>query len=129
MKTDERMKQDIYEAYIGGMSVRDIGEMCGLTPSSVSRIAAKMGASGRRRRMKVGQTTAKICAACKKVIEVNGAKFCCFCGTDIRSPREHLIERIESAMPILKYLPESVKDEVHTLFIDIRNELRKEVQK
>ena len=128
MKTDERMKQDIYEAYIGGMSVRDIAEMCGVTASAVSRIAKNMGAPVRRPKIKVGQT-AKTCTVCKKVIEVSGAKFCCFCGTDIRSPREHLIERIESAMPILKYLPESVKDEVHTLFIDIRNELRKEVQK
>lgn len=126
MKLNAKTKQDLYEAYISGMTVRDIAEMCGVTASSVSRIAKNMGAPVRRPKIKVGQT-AKTCTVCKKVIEVSGAKFCCFCGTDIRSPRELLIARLESAMPKLKFLPESDKDEMHTLFVDIRNELRKEV--
>ena len=125
-KINQTDKQGIYEAYVeGSMSVEEIADIYGVAKSTVSYIAEKMGATTRRPKTK-RDVVAKVCTACKKTIEVKGAKYCCFCGADIRSPREHLISRIEAAMPKLKYLPEGVRDDMHTLLIDVKNELSKE---
>lgn len=125
-KLNQTDKQGIYEAYVeGSMSVKEIADMYGVAKSTVSCIAEKMGATTRRPKTR-RDVAQKICPTCKKTIEVKGAKYCCFCGADIRSPREHLIARIEAAMPKLKYMPDGLRDDMHTLLIDVKNELSKE---
>lgn len=123
-KLNQTDKQGIYEAYMSGMRVSDIAEMYGVNHSTVSSVAKALGATFRRPKVKLTGSN-KVCPNCKKAIEVKGAKFCCFCGADIRSPRELLIARIESVMPKLKFLPESDRDDMHKLLIEIRNELSK----
>lgn len=124
VKLNQTDKQGIYEAYMSGMRVADIAEMYGVDASTASYVAKVMGAPLRRPKVKLTVAN-KVCPTCKKSIEVKGAKFCCFCGADIRSPRELLIARIESVMPKLKYLPNDIRDDMHKLLIEIRNELSK----
>ena len=123
-KLNQTDKQGIYEAYMSGMRVTDIAEMYGVNTSTASHVAKVMGATPRRPKVK-HDAAQKVCPTCKKTIEVKGAKFCCFCGADIRSPRELLIARIEAGMPKLKYLPDDIRDDMHKLLLDIRNELSK----
>jgi predicted amidophosphoribosyltransferase len=68
--------------------------------------------------------SARICPKCRKTIEVKGARFCCYCGSDIRSSKELLIERIEGAMPNIIHLPINMRDDMQRLFIDVIKELK-----
>lgn len=118
-KLTEEQKLQLLKDYNAGVRVSAIADTLGIAKSSVSRIAQAMGASAR---LKV-RDIAKICPKCRKHIEVKGAKYCCFCGADIRSTKELLVERITNSMSKLKYLPDDARDEMQKLLIDIKNEL------
>lgn len=120
-KLTEDQKLQLLKDYNDGVRVSAIADALGITKSSVSRIAQAMGASARK--TKKVRDIYKICPKCHKHIEVKGAKFCCFCGADIRSNKELLVERITSSMTKLKYLPDDARDEMQKLLIDIKNEL------
>jgi hypothetical protein len=66
----------------------------------------------------------RFCPKCKKSIDVKGAKFCCFCGSDIRSNKERLIERVEFAFADIQHMPQAARDNMQQLFIAIINELK-----
>ena len=124
----DQQKKEILELYNDpSVRIKDIAETYGVDPSGVCKIAKNLGASQRRpqnKRRAAKQLKGKQCPNCKKSIELTGAMFCPYCGTDIRSPKEMLVQRIESAMRVIKYLPEGSRDEMHKLFIDIRKELQ-----
>jgi hypothetical protein len=121
---EKETKQGIYDAYVRGDKVVDISEKYGILTSYVKKIATDMGATPRQKPHTRAQEN-KVCPKCRKKIEVNGAKFCPFCGTDIRSTRDILIERIDKARECLSMLPENARDEVCKLFVDIVAELKK----
>lgn len=124
----EENKKAIYELYCDpSNSVAAIAEAYDINPSVVCRIAKRLGAPPRvARYTRKPKNTAKVCPKCNKRIEIKDAMFCCYCGTDIRSPKELLIGRINSVIPKLKFVPvPEVKDELHKLFTDLRNELSK----
>ena len=60
----------------------------------------------------------------KKTVDVKGANFCCFCGSDIRSNKEKLIKRIEDAFVDISFMPQNRRDDMQKLFIDIINEFK-----
>ena len=93
----------------------------------VTRVAVEMGAEPRRKSYgkRRGNNAARICPKCRKVIEVKGAKFCCFCGADIRTEKELLIERVDKAFRVIQFLPASARDEMQQLFVDITEALKK----
>ena len=109
--------------------VSDIAEVYGITRGHVVKVATTAGAAYRRPKATKGvrgEKKSKVCPKCHKSVSVEGAQYCCFCGTDIRNPKELLIARIHSIMGKLKLLPEDTRDEMHKLLIDIRTELSKE---
>ena len=116
-------KKKIYEAYIDPTNrVEDIAREFGLrSGSNISQIALAMGAELRRPKRARGSN--RLCPKCRKSVEVKGAKFCPYCGTDIRSERDILIERIDRARECISLLPENARDEVQKLFVDIVAEL------
>lgn len=128
MLTQEQ-KQAIYEDYKDrSKKVGDIAQKYRIMRGEVARIAVEMGAEPRKAKTfgvsrKAGAAVRK-CPKCHKVIEVKGARFCCFCGMDIRSNKERLIERIEGAMPVIAHLPANMRDDAQQLFIDIIKELK-----
>ena len=124
-------KKEIYEEYQDrSKTLKEIAEKYGIGTTIVSHIAVdEMGAEPRLARSynvkrKRPVEYKRICPECHRVVEVKGAKFCCFCGTDMRSKKELLIERIEGAMPNILHLPSSMRDGMQTLFIDIIKELK-----
>lgn len=123
----EETKKAIYELYRDpSNSIAAIAEAYNVDPSNVCKIAKRFGAPPRIVRTKKPKNIVKVCPKCNKRIEVKDAMFCCYCGTDIRSPKELLISRINSAIPKLKFIPvPDVKDELHKLFVDLKNELSK----
>ena len=101
--------------------VVDIAQKYKIDQTSVTRYAIAMGAEPRLK--KKLKTTARICPKCRKTIDIKGAKFCCYCGSDIRSNKEILIERVENAMTMISFLPVNMRDEAQHLFADVIKEL------
>ena len=61
------------------------------------------------------KTKIKKCPNCHRKIEVKGAKFCCFCGSDIREEKDIIIEKIQSLFGKLVLLPVDMRDEAQTI--------------
>ena len=76
---------------------------------------------------KVGSRDKKIkaCPNCHRKTDIKGAKFCCFCGADIRDERDLAIEKIQRLYQSLMLLPASSRDEAQQIIKDIENYLRK----
>lgn len=61
-------------------------------------------------------TKYKSCPKCRKKIDLKGARFCPFCGADIRSENEVLAEKVIKQIELFKFLPETTRDDfVQTL--------------
>lgn len=121
------MKKEIYEAYVNGEKVTDIAKKHDMWAADVSRIAISMGAQPRRE-LKPRQRKkeiAKTCSHCHRKIALKDAKFCCYCGADLRTEKDRLIERIHKGMELMSLLPSEARDEAQRLFVDIEKELRK----
>lgn len=105
--------------------VEDIALKYGIARGLVARIAVEMGAEVRCvKRYGKTKTTKRVCPKCQKTVDVKGANFCCFCGSDIRSNKEKLIKRIEDAFADISFMPQNRRDDIQKLFIDIINELK-----
>ena len=103
------------------LKVDEIADMFGVSRETIKRIAISLGAKPRHN---IKSKSLKKCPNCNKLINIPEARFCCYCGSDIRTAKELLIERISNAMRIIKYLPIDVKDEIQKLFIDIKDNLK-----
>lgn len=121
---NEETKRKIYEAYCDkSRKLEDISQEFGYDKTYIGIVAKSMGAPPRLVRAKRGGT--KHCPKCRREIKVKGAKFCCYCGSDMRTEKELLIERIDRARECISLLPKSARDEVQKLFVDIVTELTK----
>lgn len=129
-----QQRKEIHDLYTdSSVKVKEIAKAYCIDPSTVCRIATSDGAEKRNPKIaehrntysKAG-TAVKKCGMCKKAVNVVGAKYCPYCGNDIRSTKELLTHRINVFAPKIKYLPESCRDELQNLFIDLKAELAKE---
>lgn len=125
----EQQKKEIYELYIDPSNkVTDIASTYGVTPGAVTRTAYKLGAparlSGGSHDVPKTRAAKKTCPNCKVALEIKGARFCYMCGSDVRSPKELLIERIVGIRSKFKLMPENVREELSQLLIDIQTELK-----
>lgn len=126
----QEQKNSIYEDYKDrSKTVREIAAKHGIAHINVTRIAVEMGAEPRLaksygKKKKAQRPTERVCPKCRKAIDVKGARFCPFCGSDIRSNKELLIERIENALPMISHLSVNMRDDAQKLFADIIKELK-----
>jgi transposase-like protein len=129
-----QQRKEIHDLYTdANVGVKAIAEAYSIDPSTVCRIAVQEGATPRvpaigenRTKHHKKSSDVRKCKACGKNVDIAGAKFCPYCGNDIRSPKELLTQRINAFTPKIKYLPENCRDELQNLFIDIKAELSKE---
>lgn len=120
-------KQAICEEYKDrSISTTVIANKYGITRGDVAHIAVEMGAEPRTKKYAAGLKKGKrVCPKCRKTVDVKGAKFCYFCGADMRSNKELLIERIIKAMPTIQLMPTTARDNMQSLLLDIKAELGK----
>lgn len=131
-----QQRKEIHDLYMdNSVGVKEIAKTYQIDTSTVCRVAKQEGATPRYPQIAANRSKtkrisikkeAKKCKTCGKHVEIEGAKFCPYCGTDIRSPRELLAQRINAFAPKIRYLPENCRDELQNLFIDIKAELAKE---
>jgi hypothetical protein len=109
----EETKRELLRDYENkNITVSEIAEKYGINRPKVAQIAVEMGAQPRREKVfgKKRGHKGKTCPKCKKLIEVQGARFCYYCGADIRSNRDMLIEKNEELLQVVPQLPQNIRD-------------------
>lgn len=108
--TDE-MREQILARYSAGERTSDIARAYGIDQSHVSHIA---NAHGLRRAKPYGKASDKAhyhkCRSCGKQNPAE-ARFCMFCGKDVRSEKLIVIESVEHLRDLLACLPVHMQKE------------------
>ncbi len=104
------IKEKVIQDYITGMPVKEIAQKYSIDSSVPGKLARKAGFPGRKVQAEA-KASAKVCPKCRKKIDVKGARFCPFCGTDIRSEAEMLVEKLEKTTELYRFLPETYRDD------------------
>ena len=120
-KLTEETKREISRLYANKENtVIEIANKYNINKSEVAQIAIEMGGQPRRskafgKRKNGGKV--KICPKCKKATDVKGARFCCYCGADIRSNIDILIERNEQLIKTLSQFPVNEREEIRDVIL------------
>lgn len=109
----QEQKQKIYDLYDGGLTVyKYIAQEVGVSDTSVGRIIR-----GRH------TDTTRICPKCLHE-SGTGARFCYWCGNDIRSKEELLLLNVEKLRGMIVHLPENVRAEFDGITREIMGYLK-----
>ena len=108
--TPEQENQLLADYRNPDITVQELSEKYGITDSCVSRYVRNAGEPLRRPKKKQSGAI-KICPKCRKKIDTVGARFCPFCGSDIRSESEIIAEKIPKLTELYKFIPEENRDE------------------
>lgn len=128
--TEETKRELLRDYEDKNITVAEISEKYGVGRAMVAQIAVELGGQPRCEK-KYGKRhgiKSKVCPKCKKLIEVQGARFCCYCGADIRDNRDRLIEENERLLQRVCELPDSFRDDFRNILLANIEEL-KEAQK
>lgn len=108
MKTVYTQEQvdKVCELYESGTKVSEIASIVGVEQSSVTKIAKRCGLSLRLPR-KV-QKLVK-CSYCGEKL-TKGFRFCPYCGKDVRTQEDILIEKLKDLLGVISLLPENCRD-------------------
>lgn len=105
---------------------QDIAKLYGISRSQLSSIAKEFGIPPRR---KPNNSRIKRCPQCHSGVSVTGALFCPFCGSDIRTEDEKLIDRVVWLLSIIYKVGIKDQDKAKCVLSDVLKKLRKEVTK
>ena len=72
-------------------------------------------------------TKKKKCQNCKRTVQIKEARFCPYCGADLRSEKDFLIEKTEDLFGMCMFLPENQRDNAQKIIKEICDYLKKEV--
>lgn len=103
------IKEQVIQDYISGMPIKEIGEKYHIDASIPGKLARKAGFPGRKRTE--AEVSAKVCPKCRKITSVKGARFCPFCGADIRTEAENTVEKLEKSKELYRFIPETYRDD------------------
>lgn len=123
---DIAIKNEAIKRYKSGESPSAIQQDLGITRNVFYYILRREGVETKRTLRK---WAGKQCPACKKTIEVKGAKFCCFCGADIRSAAELIVEKVKRLTSIIQLLPSTSRDETMEILSEVTEYLEKDLVK
>ena len=128
MKVNEetiRLIQSDYEH--SKMTREEICEKYGISCSTLSNYVKAFGFEPRKRHLmyphkpEKNHTQTVLCTRCKKSVSVPGARFCPFCGEDIRNESMKVQDRLSSLVELTSLIPENARD---TFVKTIRDAIR-----
>lgn len=128
MNISDETRRAIYKDYLDRANkVEALEQKYGVPRSAIARIAVEQGALPRKKSFgkKRNGDTAKVCPKCRRTIDIKGAKFCFYCGADLRSEKELLAERVEKVISLIRFLPQTERDEVQQILLSVIEELKK----
>lgn len=124
-RIDDATRQGIIEDYEAGvLTCAEIAEKYSVSRQSASNIALRAGIQSRHSKRNKPEHKEHVCPKCKKKIDIKGAKFCPFCGSDIRTENEILAERLTRLSHLAPLLPESKRDELVQTVNEAANKIR-----
>lgn len=124
--TTEIKKQILEEYNNREIKVSDIKAKYHISGDKISEIITELGGQFRQpykagsRKKKI-----KICPNCRRKIEIQGAKFCCFCGSDIREEKDLIIEKLQLIYANIILLPAEIRDTTQATITEAIEYLRK----
>ncbi len=122
--TDER-KQAIYYDYIEAkLPTREIVKKHGISGSSLPQIILDCGGALRRPKACGKREKTTVCPKCRRHIAVKGAKYCPFCGADIRTREALLIERLDAVISDTMLLPDGRRTEARDALLAAINYIK-----
>ena len=128
MKVNEetiRLIQSDYEH--SDITREEICEKYGISCSTLSNYVKAFGFEPRQRRLmyphkpEKNHTQTVLCTRCRKSVSVPGARFCPFCGEDIRNESMKVQDRLSPLVELPSLIPESYRD---TFVKTIRDAIR-----
>ena len=117
MKVNEetlRLIQSDYEH--SNITREEICKKYGISYSTLSNYVKAFGFEPRQRRLvypnkpEKNHTKTVLCTRCKKSVSVPGARFCPFCGEDIRNESMKVQDRLASLVELTSLMPENARD-------------------
>ncbi len=120
--TLEEKKQIAAEYADRTNKVIDIRTSYGINSKTLAEIITQMGGELRLPNAHHPNKTKgniKVCKKCHKKIDLVGARFCPFCGEDIRDEKELLIEKAQGIFPLLVHLPSNEAETTRQTISDI----------
>lgn len=131
-KIDPAIVAEIRELVAGGANRQEVADAYGVSLVTMHRYCAGLGPNARRRAERnedapavpaeetpvsepieavsePPRTPVKVCRECGQEL-APGARFCHMCGTQVKSERELLMDRIVKAMGAFSLLPERARD-------------------
>lgn len=120
--TDEQKRlamEDYNNPEIKAITVR---KKWGLSSRDMTALIVEMGGEFRNPN-KAGTrgkaAKAKTCPKCRRKVDLKGAKFCPYCGADIRDEKELTLEKVTKLFSFLGFLPINSRDEAQELIKEI----------
>ena len=117
MKVNEetiRLIQSDYEH--SDLTRKEICEKYGISSSTLTNYVKEFGFELRQRHLmyphkpEKNHTQTVLCTRCKKSVSVPGARFCPYCGEDIRSESMKVQDSLSSLLSITNLIPDSTRD-------------------
>ena len=117
MKVNEetiRLIQSDYEH--SDLTRKEICEKYGISSSTLTNYVKEFGFELRQRHLmyphkpEKNHTQTVLCKRCKKSVSVPGARFCPYCGEDIRSESMKVQDSLSSLLSITNLIPDSTRD-------------------
>lgn len=117
----QEQKTAICEEYANRQNkVTNIATKYHLQRAEVVRIAVEMGGTPRcakrfgKKHSQTGKPVKKrVCPKCDKRNEISDARFCYYCGSDIRTEKQICIDDLKSITPKVQFLPNGMRDEFY----------------
>ena len=105
----KEIREEIARMYEAGSAYTEIQETIGCSPNAIKNVVRDFKLKPRRpgrKREKLEEpakktNVEKICPKCRKPIEVHGARFCPWCGADVRSERQIVAEELERVLGVV----------------------------
>lgn len=105
----KEIREEIAQMYKEGYAYTEIQETIGCSSNAIIKVVEDFKLRPRRpgrKREKPEESTKKtnvekICPKCCKPIEVHGAKFCPWCGADVRSERQIVAMELERVLGVV----------------------------
>lgn len=94
------------------MTREEICEKYGISKSTLSNYVRAFGFEPRRNRIAYVPYVKReaVCDRCKRTVSVPGARFCPYCGEDIRTESMKVQDSLSSLLSITNTIPESYRD-------------------
>lgn len=124
-KVTIEQEDEICALYVDGSETNtQIAERYGVDNSTISNIAKRNGLA--LKSPKRGKVVYKTCPHCRRTVKEEEAKFCCFCGANIQTELETIIEKQQKLARCVLHLSENMRDEAHAIITETINYLKRQ---